>query len=160
MSGISCRSSDRKKKPKKYHEKPNATTNFKFLPNVVNVRPCCREAAALRGARHNVRQSNLGLVFSVFLRFFGLHPPPPKLLDTRRLAWGPQALLVKQSERNHTHREKPRIPVSAATAYNLYNRRVARAPHLILASRAKRNLTGYARCASSKFEHAPEMREH
>ena len=62
MTGISCRSSDRKK-PKKYHKKPKKTEKSRKIPKKTEKN------------RTLPQISNLGLFFSVFFRFSGLQPP-------------------------------------------------------------------------------------
>ena len=77
------------------------------LPNVV--RPCCREAAALRGDRHAKRGGRRGCCCCW----------PRLLLAAAAVAWGPQALLLKQQ------RSEGNVAVERSRAATL---RVAGAP--------------------------------
>ena len=72
MTGISCRSSDRKK-PKKYHKKPKKTEKYRKKPKKTE-----KSRKIPKKNRTLPQISNLGLVFFGFFRFFlGCNPPPP-----------------------------------------------------------------------------------
>ena len=77
MTGISCRSSDRKK-PKKYHKKPKKTEKNRKKTEKNRKKP--KKAEKTEKNRTLPQISNLGLVFSVFFGFFrfflGCNPPP------------------------------------------------------------------------------------
>ena len=80
MTGISCRSSDRKK-PKKYHKKPKKTEKKPKKPK--NTEKNRKKPKKAEKNRTLPQISNLGLVFFGFFRFFsvffGLQPPPTNI---------------------------------------------------------------------------------